>query len=179
MKRYKLIAYQVPGIMPNGRSGFVWEEARVEEASNGGWVEHTAAQAEIKRVSGIYEDRIRELKQGDWVELCIKEAGWEDKEIQNVIGDGSAHVITFMDGAILLRGNIRGSTPTQKFNKEDVKRMPGTPTIGISEDGRFIIEETAEPMRADAINIKNPILDEHIIKVIQNAIANKRMPRRL
>ena len=133
--------------------------------SHGGWVQYTAAQAEIKRISEIYEDRIRELKQGDWVKQRVKEAGWEDKEVNRVIGDESNHAITFRDGAALLRGNIRGSITTPKFNKEDIKRVQGTPTFGISEDRLFIIEEDAEKS-STVINIKNPIFDEHIIKVI-------------
>ena len=77
----------------------------------------------------------------EWVKRRIKEAGWEDKEIWRVVGDEDGHAITFKDGATLLRGNVRGSIPTQEFNKEDIKRVPGTPTFGISEDGLFIIEE--------------------------------------
>jgi len=81
-------------------------EIEASEDPEGVWVEYKDAKAEIERISEIYERRIRELKKGNWVKRRIKEAGWEDKEVYRVIGNEGHHLITFTDGACLIRGDI-------------------------------------------------------------------------
>jgi len=53
-----------------------------------------------------------------WVAERIKEAGWDDKEIRQVIEDRDSHVITFMDGCSLIRGDIKKGDKMKKEKKE-------------------------------------------------------------
>ena len=99
MKRYaaeEFMYVEVEGVM----------KVVMVEAPEGELVKYDEALAEIERKSEIYIRRIRELKQGNWVERRIKEAGWEDKEVYRAIGDEGHHLITFTDASCLISGDI-------------------------------------------------------------------------
>ena len=122
MKRRKLQRYAetLMYLQEQGIAKVIIVEGPVED-TKGALVKYVTAQAEIERISKLYKRRIWELQQviisknnkdlmerkmKEWVRRRVKEAGWEDKEVDRVIGDEGNHLITFTDAACLIRGNV-------------------------------------------------------------------------